>query len=84
MQDEMESMRKNQVWDMVDLPHGRKTIRNKWFWKSNTMQMIPSKGTKLDSWQKATPIEETFSSVVRFAFIRLILPFVTHLDLELY
>jgi len=33
MPDEMESMRKNQVWDLVDLPPGRKTIRNKWVLK---------------------------------------------------
>ena len=30
MQDEMESMRTNHAWDLVDLPLGRKTIENKW------------------------------------------------------
>ena len=33
MNDEMESMRTNQVWDLVDLPSGRKAIRNKWVLK---------------------------------------------------
>ena len=33
MDDEMESMRTNQVWDLVDLPLGRKTIGNKWVLK---------------------------------------------------
>ena len=28
MNDEMESMRTNQVWDLVDLPSGRKAIGN--------------------------------------------------------
>ena len=30
MKDEMNSMESNQVWDLVDLPLGHKTIRNKW------------------------------------------------------
>ena len=29
MKDEMESMRTNQVWELVDLPHRRKSIGNK-------------------------------------------------------
>ena len=29
MEEEMESMKTNQVWDLVDLPSGRKSIRNK-------------------------------------------------------
>lgn len=33
MQEEMDSMRKNQVWDLVDLPPGRKTVGNKWVLK---------------------------------------------------
>ena len=30
MQDEMSSMDKNNVWELVDHPLGRKTIGNKW------------------------------------------------------
>ena len=33
MNDEMESIRTNQVWDLVDLPLGRKAIGNKWVLK---------------------------------------------------
>ena len=33
MRDEMDSMAKNQVWELVDLPPGRKTIGNKWVLK---------------------------------------------------
>src|SRR3954465_9221505 len=33
MQEELESMWENQVWDLVDLPAGRKTIGNKWVLK---------------------------------------------------
>jgi hypothetical protein len=31
--DEIESIRTNQVWDLVDLPLGRKAIGNKWVLK---------------------------------------------------
>ena len=30
MEEEMESMKVNHVWDLVDLPPNRKAIRNKW------------------------------------------------------
>ena len=30
MEEEMASMRSNHVWELVDLPKGHKTIRNKW------------------------------------------------------
>ena len=30
MDEEMESMRSNHVWDLVDLPPNRKAIGNKW------------------------------------------------------
>ena len=33
MNNEMESMRTNQIWDLVDLPSGRKVIGNKWVLK---------------------------------------------------
>ena len=33
MNDEIESMRTNQVWDLVDLPSGHKAIGNKWVLK---------------------------------------------------
>ncbi|PKI66080.1 hypothetical protein CRG98_013526 [Punica granatum] len=33
MNEEMESMRINQVWNVVDLPLGHKTIGNKWILK---------------------------------------------------
>ena len=33
MQDEIVSMIRNQVWELVDLPSGCKTIENKWILK---------------------------------------------------
>ena len=33
MRDEMDSMMRNRVWELVDLPPGRKSIGNKWVFK---------------------------------------------------
>ena len=33
MEEELESMKLNQVWELVDLPKGRKAIGNKWVLK---------------------------------------------------
>ena len=33
IEEEMESMNSNQVWDLVDLPSRRRSIRNKWIFK---------------------------------------------------
>ena len=30
MQEEMEVLHRNKTWDLVELPKGRKAIRNKW------------------------------------------------------
>ena len=90
MRDEMDSMAKNQVWELVDLPPGRKTIGNKWVFK------IKRKADGLIDKYKACLVakgytqrevidyEETFSPVVRFVFIHLILAIIAHLDLELF
>ena len=40
MDDEMESMRTNQVWDLVDIPPGQKAIRNKWVLKIKRKAMV--------------------------------------------
>ena len=36
MKSEMESMYENQVWTLVDLPHDRKAMENKWIFKRKT------------------------------------------------
>ena len=36
MEEEMESLRKNDTWDIVAILEGRKTIRNKWVFKIKT------------------------------------------------
>ena len=90
MEEELESMWKNQVWGLVDLPSDWKTIGNKWVfkikWKAdgsikNYKAQLVAKGYIQ---QEAINYEETFSPVVRFASIGFILAIVAHMDLELF
>ena len=90
MEEEIESMNDNQVWDFVDLPLGQKSIGNKWILKikrkadesiERYKARLVAKGY---TQEKRNNYENTFSPVVRITSIRLILTIVAHMDLELY
>ena len=75
---------------MVDLPPGRKTIGNKWILNIKhkaygTIDRYKARLIAKDyTQQKGIDNEKTFSPMVRFASIRLILAIVLIIDLELY
>ena len=87
MKDEIDSMARNKVWELVDLPPQRKFIGNKWIFKikhradgsiDKFKTRLVAKGfTQV----KGIDYEETLSPMVRFASICLLLALVAYFGL---
>jgi hypothetical protein len=88
MKEEMDSLKNNQTWDLVQLPSGKRALQNKWVYKLKE----EDGGEK---WYKARLVvmgfaqkngidfDEIFSSVVKMTSIRTILSLVAVEDLHL-
>ena len=88
MEEEMNSLRGNKTWELVNLSKGRKALQNKWVYK------IKHEGDEKNERYKARLVvkgfaqkegidfTEIFSPIVKMSSIRVILGLVATLDLE--
>ncbi|WJZ98701.1 hypothetical protein VitviT2T_017211 [Vitis vinifera] len=90
MDNEMNSMYMNGVWDLVELPHGCKPIVCKWVFKTKcdySGQIERYKArlmVKGYSQREGIDFKETFSPVSTKDSFRVIMAIVAHFDLELH
>ena len=88
MVDEMESLHKNEAWDLVDLPAGRKPIGRKWVFKKK--MNVEGKVEKYKAWLVAKGYSQVpgidfgdiFSPVAKVTSIRLLLSVAATFDFE--
>jgi len=90
MKDEMESMNANEVWDLVEIPKGAKTVGCKWVYKikrdskGNIERFKARLVAKSFTQREGIDYNETFPPVSSKDSFRIIMALVAHYDLELH
>ncbi|XP_011863034.1 PREDICTED: MAGUK p55 subfamily member 6-like [Vollenhovia emeryi] len=85
---EFNALTENKTWKLVDLPPGRKPLKNKWVFKTkrdsnNDVERYKARLVVIGFSQiRGLDYEETYSPVVRYASIRLLLALAVKMDLE--
>ena len=88
MHEEMNSLHKNNIYELVELPKGKKALRNKWVFKlkKDGEKLVKYKArlvVKGFNQKQGINFDEIFSLVVKMSSIRVILGLIASLDLEL-
>ena len=90
MRAELESLQKNQVWDLVEQPKDRKIVGSKWVFKVKTdsegnLERYKARLVAQGCSQKyGEDYDETFSPVVRFESLRTLFALAAQNDLKLH
>ncbi|XP_076899584.1 serine carboxypeptidase-like 10 [Bidens hawaiensis] len=88
MQDEMNSLYENNIFELVKLPKGKRALKNKWVYKLKTEEHTSRPRYKARlvvkgfSQREGIDFDEIFSPVVKMSSIRVILGLADSLDLE--
>ena len=88
MQEEMNSLQKKKTYELVELPKGKKALRNKWVFKlkKDSEKLVKYKArlvVKGFNQKHGVDFDEIFSPVVKMSSIQVVLGLVASLDLEL-
>ncbi|GJW58800.1 retrotransposon protein, putative, ty1-copia subclass [Tanacetum coccineum] len=87
---ELQSMKDNEVWDLVDLPPNGKTVGSKWLFKKETIMdgaVLTFKACLVAKGFTQTygvDYEETFSPVADIRAIRILIVIVAYYDQEIW
>lgn len=88
MRDEMDSLKKNETYELVKLPKGKKVLKNKWVFKNKIDgEKIVKRKSRLVvkgcNQKKGLDFDDIFSPVVKMTSIRTVLSLTASLNLEL-
>ncbi len=89
MEDEMNSLMKNNTWDLTELPSGKKPIQTKWVFKvkkdavGNILKYKARLVAKGYTQRHHIDYEETFAPVVRYSSIRLLMALAVEYNLKI-